>query len=95
MDDFLLQPLASMPVHCEKYFCKTTFAGWRRTHKKSRIAKKWRKKYGATYKCFGHAVRFNGTLVVCPCVMKEIDKLEHRGVMKLLKHPPMQTITAM
>lgn len=61
--------ITGMRVYVERYLCDRPFLRWVKNHRKKRIAKKWRKKYGAIYgMCPGKAFQIAGMgLVVCPC----------------------------
>lgn len=52
------------------YLCKhETVYKWKRTNRNNRIAKKWRKKYGAKFsytKCRGVVVETSNKFVMCP-----------------------------
>lgn len=52
------------------YICKhETVCKWKRTNRNNRIAKKWRKKYGAKFsytKCRGVVVETSNKFVMCP-----------------------------
>lgn len=49
------------------YQCDKRFAGWVRTNRNNRIAKKWRKKYGPRMRCQPQQVfRLGGMLICCP-----------------------------
>lgn len=51
------------------------FVRWNRTHRRPRVNKKWRKRYGATYeRCRGVVVRVGGNLHACPCAVDEMKK---------------------
>lgn len=53
-----------------------SFVRWKRNHRKSRINKKWHKRYGAEMKyCKGVAYRVGREFFVCPC-MNELLKKE-------------------
>lgn len=47
----VLPKFHGIPVKVNEYACElTTFLRWKKNHKKSRINKKWHKRYGAVYK---------------------------------------------
>jgi len=50
----IFDSLIGMPVYVNKHLCQMVFVRWRRSHRKSRINKKWQKKYGAVCVCSGH-----------------------------------------
>lgn len=54
--------------------CTTEFDGWKRTHKRRRIAKKWRKRYGAKWRCMYKAYQIGDMIHVCPCVYAAMQK---------------------
>lgn len=56
--------------------CRKTFARWRRTNRNNRIARKWRKKYGAVTECRAENGYIVGghTLHVCPHAFEAIRK---------------------
>ena len=58
----------SLGVTVNRNLCQMEFAGWRKNHRKSRINKKWHKKYGPLLRCRGHAYRLGAQVVCCPCV---------------------------
>lgn len=67
--------LTGVKVYIEKCMCKTEFIRWRKSHKRSRINKKWHKRYGAIYACKGVAYNMKGIgLICCPCFKREMDK---------------------
>lgn len=47
--------IGGIPVIVDRNLCQPEFIRWRKKHRKSRIAKKWRKKYGAVTACKGVA----------------------------------------
>lgn len=58
---------AAFKITVSPYQCDKRFAGWVRTNRNNRIAKKWRKKYGARMKCQQQQVfRLGGMLICCP-----------------------------
>ena len=64
-----------IPVMVSKYICYFAVAKQRRTHHRSRINKKWKKRYGFhETACSGKAYQVNGTMVVCPHVKAQLDK---------------------
>lgn len=79
-----MSTLGGVPVTVDRHLCKIEFLRWARTHRKSRIAKKWRKRYGAVYsECPGVGYemglfKFTRRLVVCPCAHAKI--IRARGV---------------
>lgn len=72
--------LGAMNVEVSKYLCeRPSSVRWKRTHRRARIRKKWRKRYGkltVVGKCSGRAFQVGDQLVVCPCVWAELDKLK-------------------
>lgn len=67
---------AGLNVMVSHYLCEPPrFLRWRRNHRKSRINKKWHKRYGAVYSaCPGKAYQLGGRLMVCPCVWDALQK---------------------
>lgn len=61
-------------VVVDKFLCRTDRLVQRRTHRKSRINKKWRKKYGFDSVCKGHTVIIGRDARVCPHVKAKLDK---------------------
>ena len=63
------------------YQCEMRFAGWARTNRNNRIARKWRKKYGVRMVCRQtQAYRIGGLLVCCPHQFKAMmAKTKHGG----------------
>ena len=59
-----------------QYMCETpAFIRWKRNHRKSRINKKWHKKYGAVMsKCKGVAWQIGMNLYTCPCMTAALKK---------------------
>lgn len=80
MNSFLsaISSLYGINLTVSRYLCKTEFSHWRRPHRKKRIAKKWRKRYGAVMKpCPGVAYQIAGMGVVsCPCIAAKICEVE-------------------
>lgn len=73
-----LDPISDMQVVVSGSMCEPpTFLRWKRSHRRSRINKKWHKKYGAVMKpCPGRAFQLPGCkLVVCPHVNAMLRKL--------------------
>ena len=67
--------LTGMRVLVDPNICEKVFVRWLKSHRKSRINKKWHKKYGATIKCNGVAFEVNGIgLVCCPHFKQLMDK---------------------
>jgi hypothetical protein len=69
--------MADVRFTVSMYLCDSpVFLRWKKNHRKSRINKKWHKKYGAVYKpCPGKAYRMRGFgIVVCPCVAAAFEK---------------------
>lgn len=74
--------LSGMPVRVDRNLCQSEFVRWKRTHRKSRIAKKWRKRYGPVVACKGgQAYQIRGLgLCLCPCTKRQLDKaIEERN----------------
>jgi len=65
----LLSRLNGIEIFLSSYLCETPkFLRWKRTNRNNRIAKKWRKKYGAVLQyCRGVMVETPGRFTVCPC----------------------------
>jgi hypothetical protein len=53
------QMIGGIPIIVDRYICKPEFIRWRRKHRKARINKKWRKKYGAVIACKGVGYEMN------------------------------------
>lgn len=58
------------------YLCdRPKFIRWKRTHKKARIAKKWKKRYGGVYtNCKGVFLTMFGKQYLCPHAMRQLTK---------------------
>ena len=79
---FIRSAMESLIV--EPLICESKFVRWVKTHKRRRIAKKWRKRYGAIFWCPGvmfeiasmefHCMRTPRQFVCCPCVKAAIDQ---------------------
>lgn len=77
-----MDSISGIPLYVNQYACKLPeFVRWRRTHKKARIAKKWRKRYGAVmstcpgvYVLMGKTAHTKESIVVCPCWMEQWKK---------------------
>lgn len=54
----------------DRWICTPArFVRWRRKHRKSRINKKWQKRYGPVLEtCKGVAYNVGGTMLACPCM---------------------------
>lgn len=65
-----MTPLDGIPITVSRMLCEVKFLRWRRTHRRARIRKKWRKRYGMVLaKCPGVSYRLLGVgLICCPCV---------------------------
>lgn len=50
------------------------FVRWRKTHRKKRINKKFKKKYGAIYACDRKCYVIGGYIYCCNCVLQEFKK---------------------
>lgn len=68
--------IAGLRVTVQRHLCQTKFLRWARTHRRSRINKKWRKKYGPVIApCPGFAFEIAGMgLLVCPCVAAKLKE---------------------
>lgn len=57
--------------------CSPKFVSWCRVHRKKRIAKKWRKRFGAKMVCPGVVLlqTLKGNFIICPCALRAIKKL--------------------
>ena len=70
-----LRRLGDTPIFLSNYLCTYEFAGWRKNHRRSRINKKWHKKYGSIRKCPGKAVQVAGLgLACCPHIYEQLKK---------------------
>lgn len=56
------------------YMCDMRFVRWRKKHRRSRINKKWQKRYGAIMECKGVAYNLGGTVHACPCIVKALKE---------------------
>lgn len=71
---------SGIPISVSSYICEYPFLYWKanKTHRRSRIRKKWLKRYGRTAiygPCPGKAFKLRGMgLVVCPHIKAELDK---------------------
>lgn len=61
-----------IPIAVNGYLCQRAFVGWNRTHRKKRIAKKWRKRYGRKMACQGHSFMVGHKLHCCPCAYAKL-----------------------
>lgn len=62
-------------VYTSSICCKEEFARWRRPHRQKRIAKKWRKRYGAVYACPGNGYNVKGMGIYgCPHFVEKLKK---------------------
>ncbi len=68
--------LGGIPVYANSLLCDGgKFLRWRKNHRKSRINKKWHKKYGfEVTQCSNPAFRVGDKLIVCPHAMRELEK---------------------
>lgn len=66
--------LDGMAVIVDRYACQQEFVGWRRVHRKKRINKKWRKKYGPALRCTKPVYRIAGKVLFCPCSYAEFRR---------------------
>lgn len=75
-------------VTVTRFLCERPYLGQARTHRKSRINKKWRKRYGIKLgPCPGKEFSVRGMgFFVCPHVMAELEKIEE------LKKDPMRGV---
>jgi len=64
----LPEPLAAVPVVVSWFICEVPrFIRWKRNHRRSRINKKWHRKYGTVMTtCRGACWRVGKCFVVCP-----------------------------
>lgn len=74
--------LSGIPVVVSSSSCVREFVGWRRTNRNNRIARKWRKRYGAVTRCKGMAYMVGGRLFCCPCGWAKVkaEMTKHKGV---------------
>ena len=56
----------------DPHLCQMEFVGWKKSHRRSRINKKWHKRYGPIMRCRGYAYNISGRLACCPCVADKI-----------------------
>lgn len=70
-DTFFDMPVVVTP-------CMMEFDRWARTHRNNRIAKKWRKRYGAVSRCGslkrGEMYRVGGCFMACRCILAKIKE---------------------
>lgn len=59
-------------VICQRHLCRPQFVKWNKRHRRSRINRKWQKRYGALVRCDGVAYKVEDTLLVCPCAAKHL-----------------------
>lgn len=73
--------MSGIPVVVLPSLCVREFVGWRRTNSNNRIAKKWRKRYGAVMRCKGTAHMALGRLYACPCGWEKVkaELAKHNG----------------
>lgn len=65
--------LGGIPFYVDQTLCQVKFVRWRRNHRKSRINKKWHKKYGFIAECGGYGFHMDGMgMYVCPCMANQI-----------------------
>lgn len=66
------------------HMCEYRFVGWRRTNRNNRIARKWRKRYGAVTACRqDKGFQVGGRFILCPHAFAAILKQtggKHDGV---------------
>ena len=65
---------SGIPVVVSPYLCVREFVEWRRTNRNNRIAKKWRKRYGAVTRCNSKAYMAMGRLHICPCGWAKVKR---------------------
>ncbi len=90
--------IGGMKIVVNRYLCKVEFVRWRKSHRKSRINKKWHKKYGAIWRCKGMCFNLQGhTLVMCPCTHAEMMKVvkDHPDPFEAILTAPMPPSLAM
>ena len=73
-----------MNLTVDPHMCESKFVRWAKVHKRRRIAKKWRKRYGPIMRCPGvmfevAAMEFFGKrtprrFICCPCIKAALDK---------------------
>jgi hypothetical protein len=67
--------LSAIRLTIDRYLCRPEFVGWKKSHRKARINKKWHKRYGPILRCKGHAYHVRGMgIVCCPCVAVSIKQ---------------------
>jgi hypothetical protein len=60
--------------------CLTEFVRWRRTNRNDRIARKWRKRFGAVTRCGNKSVFHMGnTIYACRCLDRAIRQQEWKS----------------
>lgn len=73
-----------LSVHVHPALCKVEFIRQRKTHRKARIRKKYRKKFGCIYECRAkEAKQIGRNLYVCPHIFEALKKeCEQRETMR-------------
>jgi len=61
-------------VYVDHFLCQPDEIRQRRTNRKSRINKKWRKKYGIERICHGRSYIFSGNAHMCPHFHAKLKK---------------------
>jgi len=63
-------------IYINPSLCQVQFIRWRKNHKKSRINKKWHKRYGFISKCVNEkAFKMGNNLYLCPCLYEKMKFL--------------------
>jgi hypothetical protein len=70
-----MNAIGGMKVYVNPILCNRVFLRWARTHRKRRINKKWRKRYGAIFRpCPGIVLEFYSAFYLCPCALAAVRK---------------------
>lgn len=71
---------SGLQICVNPYLCSNEFVRWVRNHRRSRINKKWHKRYGMITRCSGsdRAYRVGDMVVCCPCLGKKIQEESQR-----------------
>lgn len=65
----------SNEIIVDKYLCQVTFIRFKKSHRKSRINKKWHKRYGIITACVNDkAFKVGNKILVCPCMFEKMKK---------------------
>lgn len=74
-----------VPYFVNQYLCEVKHVRFRRNHRKTRINKKWHKKYGAITRCVANPKEIKGMgFFMCPCRERELKEA--------IKNPTLPTV---